>query len=123
VSGIIRNRKMKKKSFKKSAESIQSTGLLKPGKLASVLYHLPNFIKLYWSLFWDKRAPKLPKILLVAAIIYFVSPLDFIPDIAIPGLGYLDDLAVLAIAVRYFIKLMPRELIEEKVAEIDGKSE
>lgn len=38
-------------------------------------------------------------IVIIAAIIYFVSPLDVIPD-AIPVLGYLDDATVLAIALR-----------------------
>jgi len=38
-------------------------------------------------------------IVIVAAIIYIVSPLDAIPD-AIPALGFLDDATVLALAVR-----------------------
>lgn len=31
---------------------------------------------------------------LTSALIYFVSPIDFIPD-TIPGLGFLDDIAVI----------------------------
>jgi uncharacterized membrane protein YkvA (DUF1232 family) len=31
----------------------------------------------------------------VAAILYFISPLDVIPDF-IPGVGYVDDVAVIA---------------------------
>jgi uncharacterized membrane protein YkvA (DUF1232 family) len=38
-------------------------------------------------------------VVIVAAIIYLVNPLDLIPD-AIPGLGFLDDATVLALAVR-----------------------
>jgi uncharacterized membrane protein YkvA (DUF1232 family) len=38
-------------------------------------------------------------VVIVAAVIYFVSPLDVIPD-AIPQLGYLDDATILAIALR-----------------------
>src|SRR6186713_1642168 len=33
--------------------------------------------------------------LLGAALLYFLSPMDLLPDV-IPGLGYVDDLAVLA---------------------------
>lgn len=38
-------------------------------------------------------------IVIIAAIIYVVSPLDVIPD-AIPAIGYLDDATVLALALR-----------------------
>ena len=38
-------------------------------------------------------------IVIIAAIIYIVTPLDAIPD-AIPPLGFLDDATVLALAVR-----------------------
>ncbi len=35
----------------------------------------------------------------VGALIYFVTPIDLIPD-AIPGLGKVDDIAVLGIALK-----------------------
>ncbi len=38
-------------------------------------------------------------VVIVAAIIYVVNPLDVIPD-ALPALGFLDDATVLALAVR-----------------------
>lgn len=44
-------------------------------------------------------------ILIVALLIYIVSPLDFIPD-WIPGAGFLDDAALLG----YVVKLVDKEL-------------
>jgi uncharacterized membrane protein YkvA (DUF1232 family) len=38
--------------------------------------------------------------IVVAALIYFISPLDAIPDIA-PLIGYLDDLGVIAALIKY----------------------
>ena len=38
-------------------------------------------------------------VILVAAVIYVVSPLDVIPD-AIPAIGFLDDATVVALAVQ-----------------------
>ena len=38
-------------------------------------------------------------VVVIAAIIYVVNPLDVIPD-ALPALGYLDDATVIALAVR-----------------------
>lgn len=39
-------------------------------------------------------------IALVSSLIYFFSPIDIIPDI-IPGIGYVDDVMVIAIALRF----------------------
>ena len=36
---------------------------------------------------------------IIGALIYFLSPVDLIPD-SIPGLGYLDDVAVLGVAFK-----------------------
>lgn len=38
-------------------------------------------------------------VVIIAAIVYLVSPLDMIPD-AVPALGFLDDAAVLSLALR-----------------------
>lgn len=38
-------------------------------------------------------------VLVIVAIIYFVSPIDIIPD-AIPGIGLVDDAAVIAFVVK-----------------------
>jgi uncharacterized membrane protein YkvA (DUF1232 family) len=39
-------------------------------------------------------------IALIGALIYFVSPIDVIPD-CIPGVGYLDDAVVIGVAVKF----------------------
>ena len=43
--------------------------------------------------------PESTLVVIIAAIIYVVDPLDVIPD-ALPALGFLDDATVLALAVR-----------------------
>ena len=48
----------------------------------------------------DYRAiPESTLVVIVAAIVYVVNPLDVIPD-ALPQLGYLDDATVIALAVK-----------------------
>ncbi|MEN6546401.1 MAG: DUF1232 domain-containing protein [Armatimonadia bacterium] len=88
------------------------------GKLRLML-HLPNLIKLYWRVFMDKRVSWLPKLVLVGGLAYFVFPFDAIPDFPLIGLNQLDDLAVLLFAVRAFVALAPRHVVEEHVRLID----
>jgi len=46
-----------------------------------------------------RDVPESTLVVIIAAIIYVLNPLDVIPD-ALPALGYLDDATVLALAVR-----------------------
>jgi uncharacterized membrane protein YkvA (DUF1232 family) len=69
--------------------------------LASIR-QLPAYLKLLGKLLFDGRVSKLDKGLVLAAIAYIVSPLDFIPDF-IPFLGEIDDLFVLLIALQRLI--------------------
>jgi len=88
------------------------------GKLR-LLLNLPKLIKLYWRVFTDRRVSLLPKAILVAGIAYFVIPIDLIPDFPLIGLGQIDDLVVLVLALRGFIALAPRTVVEEHVRLID----
>jgi len=49
----------------------------------------------------DPRTPKLPKLAVLLAVAYAVWPLDLLPDFAVPVLGYLDDLVVAWLALRW----------------------
>jgi len=55
--------------------------------------------KLIWKLFTKGGMTKTDKIILVGALLYFLSPLDIIPDV-IPIAGFLDDLLVVLLALR-----------------------
>ena len=46
-----------------------------------------------------RHVPENTLVVIVAAIVYVVNPLDVIPD-ALPALGYLDDATVIALAVK-----------------------
>ncbi|MFC4766299.1 YkvA family protein [Effusibacillus consociatus] len=43
----------------------------------------------------DKQTPRRDKFLMVAGILYFISPIDLIPEGLLTVFGYTDDLAVL----------------------------
>ena len=48
----------------------------------------------------DKSIPWYRKSIVVAALIYFITPIDAVPDF-IPIFGYLDDLGVIVAAVKF----------------------
>jgi uncharacterized membrane protein YkvA (DUF1232 family) len=83
-----------------------------------LIWHLPNFAKLYWRLFRDPRVPLRAKVILIAAMLYVLDPFDFLPDFLFPFLGMLDDLAVVILAARWFISLCPPDVVQERVREL-----
>jgi uncharacterized membrane protein YkvA (DUF1232 family) len=88
-------------------------------KLARVAAQLPfaeDLIAAYYCAF-DKNTPLPVKAVLLGAIAYFVMPVDSIPDY-IPIIGYTDDAAVLAAAIKIVsdaITLVHRQAAREKL--------
>jgi uncharacterized membrane protein YkvA (DUF1232 family) len=58
----------------------------------------------------DPRVPRRAKIAIVIAGIYVASPIDLIPEF-IPVIGPLDDIVVVALALRYAGRHVPRDII------------
>ena len=70
-------------------------------KLKRVAAQLPfaeDFLAAYYCAF-DRQTPRHVQMALLGAIAYFILPFDFIPDM-LPVLGFTDDAAVLAAAIR-----------------------
>jgi uncharacterized membrane protein YkvA (DUF1232 family) len=63
-------------------------------------------VRLAARLLREPRVPNWAKAALPVALLYVVSPVDLLPDM-IPGLGQLDDLALLYAAVKVFLRLSP----------------
>lgn len=52
-----------------------------------------------WFCILDPATPVRAKAILIAALAYFVAPIDAIPDF-VAGFGFTDDAAVLALAIK-----------------------
>ena len=84
-------------------------------------------IKLVLTLLYcmhDSDTPMWAKATIIGALLYFISPVDAVPDF-LPG-GYVDDLAVLgaaAVVVAAHIKLEHRARAQEWVDEMFGPEE
>ena len=57
-------------------------------------------IKALFSYFLDSNIPWYRKSIVVGALVYFIMPIDSIPDIA-PLIGYLDDLGVITAVIKF----------------------
>lgn len=68
--------------------------------------------------FWNARNV----LILGAALLYLVSPLDCIPDI-IPVVGWLDDIGVLALVVKFVMACMDNAPNPEEVAAAEASAE
>lgn len=66
--------------------------------------------RLAWQLLRDDQVPLIVKLIPAAALLYILSPLDFLPDTLL-GPGQLDDLGVLLLAVQVFIALSPHNIV------------
>ena len=79
-------------------DALQRSFWRKTRRVAARLPFAQDLLAAYYCAF-DRATPLQVKATLVAAIAYFVLPLDAIPDV-LPVLGFTDDAAVLAIAIK-----------------------
>ncbi|HEV8676275.1 MAG TPA: DUF1232 domain-containing protein [Methylomirabilota bacterium] len=73
---------------------------------------LPQLAGLITRLVGDPRVPGRVKAVLGVSAVYLASPVDLIPDF-IPGLGYLDDLVVVAIVLDGLLNYVDRAIVRE----------
>jgi len=57
--------------------------------------------------------PLWPKVILAAAVAYLLLPADLVPDRALGIVGYADDLALLVLAVAWYLLRMPEALLQD----------
>lgn len=95
-------------------------------KLKSLAAGLPfaeDLLAAYYCAF-DRQTPLHVKAVLLGAIAYFILPTDLIPDY-IPVIGYTDDAAVLAAAVKLVtshIRPEHREAAQRTLARLRGEA-
>ena len=77
-------------------------------------------VKLILRLVSDKRVNPWLKLIPVAGLVYLISPIDLIPDIAFPIIGELDDAAVLWITNYFFVELCPPEIVSEHLKALNA---
>jgi uncharacterized membrane protein YkvA (DUF1232 family) len=79
-------------------ESVRRQFWRKLKRVAAKLPFAEDLVAAYYCAF-DRQTPRHVQAALLGAIAYFILPFDFIPDM-LPVLGFTDDAAVLATALR-----------------------
>jgi len=85
---------------------------LPPGLLKDLAGFLPDCVTTARRLRRDPRVPRRAKVAIGFAGLYALSPIALIPDF-IPVIGPLDDVVVVALALRYAARRVPREILDE----------
>jgi uncharacterized membrane protein YkvA (DUF1232 family) len=85
---------------------------LPPGLLRDLAGFLPACATTARRLRRDPRVPRRAKLAVAFAGLWVLSPIDLIPEF-LPVIGPLDDIVVVALALRYAARRVPREALEE----------
>ena len=85
---------------------------LPPGLLRDVASFLPACVTAARRLLRDPRVPRRAKLAVALAALWVLSPIDLIPEF-LPVIGPLDDVVVIALALRYAARRIPRAALDE----------
>lgn len=73
---------------------------------------LPDCATLLRRLWRDPRLPRRARVALAFATLWVLSPVDLVPEL-LPVVGPLDDVVVVALALRYAVRQAPRPVVAE----------
>lgn len=85
---------------------------LPPGLAKDLASFLPDCVTMLRRLWRDPRVPTRSRVVLGFAALWAISPIDLIPEF-LPVIGPLDDIVVVALALRYAVRQVPPEVVSE----------
>ena len=71
----------------------------------------PDLFHLLTKLSIDKEVPESKKVKLLAAIAYFISPIDLLPEALVGPIGFLDDIALSAYVLNDIINNVDPKIV------------
>ena len=91
-----------------------------PTKSVGLLSEIVTNARLAYKLFRDPRVSKMTKYAIPGVVAaYLLLPIDLLPDF-VPVLGQLDDLAIIALALKFFVDMSPKWLVQFYRDELAG---
>ena len=83
---------------------------LPPGVLRDLVVFLPACVTTARRLRRHPAVPRRAKLALAVAVVWTLSPIDLLPEF-LPVIGPLDDIVVIALALRYAGRAVPRSVL------------
>jgi uncharacterized membrane protein YkvA (DUF1232 family) len=83
---------------------------LPPGLARDLVGFLPDCVTLLRRLWRDPRLPLRARLVVGFAALWAISPIDLIPEF-LPVIGPLDDVVVVALALRYAVRQVPPDVV------------
>jgi uncharacterized membrane protein YkvA (DUF1232 family) len=83
---------------------------LPPGLLRDLARFVPDCVTTIRRLRRDPRVPRRAKVVVALAGLWLLSPIDLLPEF-LPVIGPLDDMLVVALALRYAARQVPRDIL------------
>jgi uncharacterized membrane protein YkvA (DUF1232 family) len=83
---------------------------LPPGLTRDLAGFVPDCVTTIRRLRRDPRVPRRAKVAVALAGLWLLSPIDLLPEF-LPVIGPLDDVLVVALALRYAARQVPREVL------------
>lgn len=80
-------------------------------KWAEYLMFAPDLFHLLCKLVMDKEVPAADRAKIAAAIVYFVSPIDLLPEALLGPLGFADDVVVAAWVLNGTVNRLDQDII------------
>ena len=92
-----------------------------PTKSAGFLSEIGANARLAYKLFRDPRVSKVTKLAIPGLVaVYLLLPIDLLPDV-VPVLGQLDDIAIIALGLKFFVDMSPQWLVQFYRDELAGR--
>jgi uncharacterized membrane protein YkvA (DUF1232 family) len=86
--------------------------------LLRALYQLLSMTgipRLVFKLVMDRRVPLSTKLIVVAGLAYFISPIDLLSERMLPVFGRVDDLLAIVLSIALFLVMAPKEVVAEHI--------
>ena len=100
-------------SFRKKMKWWEKSEDGKTNKYVEILMFGPDLFHLLCKLVVDDNVSVTDKAKLGAAIAYFISPVDFVPEALMGPVGYVDDIAVAAFVLNSIINNTNPEIVKK----------
>lgn len=83
------------------------------GKKEEIIELTPELFKLMTNLLEDHRIPKKAKPLINAAIAYFVTPYDVVPEEVYGPIAFMDDIFICLYVIKKLKDIIDEQLLED----------